>query len=83
MLEIERKFLINSDEYKRIAFAKKEIAQGYLNSDPERTVRIRIQGESGFLTIKGKSSVSGASRLEWETELPLHEARPLLNICEA
>lgn len=83
MVEIERKFLVRSDAYKTQAHAKKLIAQGYLNSDPDRTVRIRIQGESGFLTIKGKSSTSGTTRLEWETELPLFEARPLLDLCES
>lgn len=82
MIEIERKFLVTSDAFKEQAFAKNTIAQGYLNSDPERTVRIRIKGESGFLTIKGKGNASGTTRLEWETELPLVEARPLLAICE-
>lgn len=82
MFEIERKFLVTSDDYKKKSFAKQEIAQGYLNSHPERTVRIRIKGESGFLTIKGKGNESGMTRLEWETEIPLVEAKPLLAICE-
>ena len=82
MTEIERKFLVKSDAFKDEAFAKNRIQQGYLNSDPERTVRIRIKGESGFLTIKGKGNETGTTRLEWETELSLREARPLLAICE-
>ena len=82
MLEIERKFLVNSDQFKTLAFAKNHIAQGYLNSHPERTVRIRIKGESGFLTIKGKGNESGISRFEWETEIPLVEARHLIQLCE-
>lgn len=82
MLEIERKFLVNSDQFKTLAFAKNHIAQGYLNSHPERTVRIRIKGESGFLTIKGKGNESGVSRFEWETEIPLMEARHLIQLCE-
>lgn len=82
MVEIERKFLVLSDGYKLQAQAKNHIAQGYLNSNPERTVRIRIKGESGFLTVKGKGNKSGTTRLEWETELPLIEAKPLLAICE-
>jgi adenylate cyclase len=82
MLEIERKFLVTSDAFKQQAYAKNNIAQGYLNSDPERTVRIRIKGESGFLTIKGKGNESGTTRLEWETELSLMDAKPLLAICE-
>lgn len=82
MIEIERKFLVVSNNYKQEAFAKHHISQGYLNSDPERTVRIRIKGESGFLTIKGKGNESGTTRFEWETELPLIEARPLFALCE-
>ena len=82
MLEIERKFLVKSDEFKAAAFSKQQIAQGYLNSNPERTVRVRIKGESGFLTIKGISNASGTTRFEWETEISLAEAKPLLKLCE-
>jgi len=82
MLEIERKFLVTSEAFKTLAFAKNHIAQGYLNSHPERTVRIRIKGESGFLTIKGKGNETGMSRFEWETEISLMEAKPLLALCE-
>lgn len=82
MVEIERKFLVLSDVYKSQAHAKNHIAQGYLSSHPERTVRIRIKGEIGFLTVKGKGNESGTTRLEWETELSLMEAKPLLAICE-
>lgn len=82
MLEIERKFLVKSDQFKSLAFTKNHIAQGYLNSHPERTVRIRIKGESGFLTIKGKGNESGVSRFEWETEIPLIEAKHLIQLCE-
>lgn len=82
MLEIERKFLVKSDQYKTLSFTKNQIAQGYLNSHPERTVRIRIKGESGFLTIKGKGNETGVSRFEWETEIPLIEAKHLIQLCE-
>ena len=82
MIEIERKFLVLSDAYKAEVANKNQISQGYLNSNPERTVRVRIKGESGFLTIKGKGNASGTTRLEWETELPLIEAKPLLALCE-
>jgi len=82
MLEIERKFLVTSEAFKTLAFGKNHIAQGYLSSHPERTVRIRIKGESGFLTIKGKGNETGMSRLEWETEISLMEAKPLLALCE-
>ena len=82
MIEIERKFLVRSDAFKRYSTAKHHIAQGYLNSNPERTVRIRIMGEVGFLTVKGKGNETGTTRLEWETELSLMDAKPLLAICE-
>ncbi|TGD58496.1 CYTH domain-containing protein [Flavobacterium humi] len=82
MIEIERKFLVSSDAFITLAAAKNRIVQGYLNSDPERTVRIRIKGEKGFLTIKGKGNASGTTRLEWETEIALAEAEKLLALCE-
>ncbi|HNR06262.1 MAG TPA: CYTH domain-containing protein [Saprospiraceae bacterium] len=80
--EIEKKFLVTSDAYKAIALKKIRITQGYLSSVPERTVRVRIKGESGFLTIKGIGNDSGASRYEWEKEIPLAEAQELMKICE-
>lgn len=83
MTEIERKFLVDSNAYKAAATRKTLIVQGYLNSNPDRCVRVRIRGESGFLTIKGKSNESGMSRFEWETEISLSEAKPLLALCEA
>jgi adenylate cyclase len=64
MVEIERKFLVISEEFKAQAIAKNQIAQGYLNSHPERTVRIRIKGEIGFLTVKGKGNATGTTRLK-------------------
>ena len=82
MVEIERKYLVTSLDFMAQATAKFVIAQGYLNAHPERTVRIRIQGESGFLTIKGKGNETGTTRLEWETELNLTEAKSLLALCE-
>jgi adenylate cyclase len=83
MIEIERKFLVKSEEFKAISFAKNEISQGYLNSNPERTVRVRIKGNQGYLTIKGKGNETGLSRLEWEVEIPFDEAKMLLNLCES
>lgn len=82
MIEIERKFLVTSEKFKTAAFSKHQISQGYLNSNPERTVRIRIKGESGFLTIKGKNNETGMTRFEWETEIALADAKPLLSLCE-
>jgi adenylate cyclase len=82
MVEIERKFLVKNDSFKKEAFAKNHIAQGYLSSVPERTVRVRIKSEKGFLTIKGASNDSGLSRFEWEKEIPVSEAKSLLLLCE-
>lgn len=80
-MEIERKFLVKG-EYKYLAERSFRIVQGYLSSATGRTVRIRIKGDKGFITIKGKSNESGLSRYEWEKEIPLNEAEELLQLCE-
>lgn len=82
MLEIERKFLVKSADFKNQATSEENISQGFLNTDPERTVRIRIKGEKGFLTVKGKSNESGTSRFEWEKEIQKSDAEVLLQLCE-
>lgn len=82
MQEIERKFLVNSDAYKTLASKKYRIVQAFLNSDPERVVRVRLKGDKGYLTIKGKADVSGLSRFEWETEISPQDVENLLKICE-
>ena len=82
MIEIERKYLVTSFDFKNEYFAKNEIAQGYLSSNPERTVRVRIKGNKGYLTIKGIGNERGASRFEWEKEIELNEAKQLLKLCE-
>ncbi len=82
MLEIERKFLVKSNDFKEQAFTHNKIAQGYLSSIPERTVRVRIKGEKAFLTIKGIGQHGGMSRFEWENEIPIDEAIELLKLCE-
>jgi CYTH domain-containing protein len=81
-LEIERKFLVISTAYKTDAASSTKIVQGFLNTDPERTVRVRIKGDKGYLTVKGKGNVSGTSRFEWETEISLSEATSLMDLCE-
>lgn len=81
MQEIERKFLVKGD-FKPFVSTSIRIVQGYLSSVPERTVRVRIKGDKGFLTIKGISSSSGASRFEFEKEITVAEATELLQICE-
>lgn len=82
MIEIERKFLVTSFEFKNEAYAKKNIVQGYLSSNPERMVRIRTNGKDGFITIKGMGNKSGMSRFEWEKMISLEEATALLKLCE-
>jgi adenylate cyclase len=79
--EIERKFLVTGP-FLEHASKQTRIVQGYLSSVPERTVRVRIKGTQGFLTIKGIGNASGASRYEWEREIPLEDAEQLLAICE-
>ncbi len=80
--EIERKFLVTSNDYKTQAVKSQRITQGYLSSVPERTVRVRIKGDKGFITIKGIGNESGASRFEWEKEIPVEDVKELLKICE-
>jgi adenylate cyclase len=79
-VEIERKFLLIGDAWRGLG-EPVLLRQGYLSSDPERTVRVRVEGVRGVLTIKGKSS--GATRGEWEYDIPLAEATELLDrLCE-
>lgn len=78
-IEIERKFLVNGNEYKNMASSSVEMAQYYLQDAPERTVRVRVAGESAWLTIKGKSE--GCSRNEWEYPIPAADAREMIAIC--
>ena len=92
-LEIERKFLV-AGEYKSFATSSERITQGYLSSTSGRTVRVRIRGDKGYLTIKGpalssshsrpdRESLSGFTRFEWEMEIPLPDAEAMLALCEA
>lgn len=80
-IEIERKFLVKG-EYKQLASSSYRIAQGYLCTEPGRTVRVRTKGDKGYLTIKGQRSASGLSRYEWEKEIPLTDALELLQLCQ-
>jgi len=82
MLEIERKFLVSTEKFKEDAHSVTRIVQGFLNTQPERTVRIRIREGQGFITVKGKSNEEGTSRFEWEMEIPIVDAEALLKLCE-
>lgn len=79
--EIERKYLITG-EFKSKAIKSLQIKQGYLSSIPERTVRVRIQDNQGFLTIKGLNKKNSISRFEWEKEITKEEANELIQLCE-
>jgi len=79
--EIERKFLVTGSFHEE-AHRRTRVVQGYLSSVPERTVRVRITGEQGFLTIKGIGNATGMTRYEWEREIPVADAEQLLTICE-
>ena len=83
MIEIERKFLVTSEAYKTEAYKSIRIIQGFLNTDPERTVRVRLKGDKGILTVKGKSSDDGLKRFEWEKPISKDEAEALLALCES
>lgn len=83
MLEVERKFLVTSSAYKNEAKTQTRIVQGFLSTDPERTVRVRIKGEQGFLTVKGKGNDTGTTRFEWEKEISFSDATDLIDLCEA
>lgn len=79
-VEIERKFLVNDNKWRSLGKGVL-LRQGYLSSAPERVVRVRVEGESAMLTIKGRST--GATRNEWEYPIPLADAQALLDgLCE-
>lgn len=80
--EIERKFLVKSGTNIDSLGDAQRIIQGYLSSVKERTVRVRVKGDKGFLTIKGIGNASGASRYEFEKVITVDEANELFNICE-
>ena len=79
-IEIEHKFLVKNDSYRSMAVSESEIMQGFLSRAPERTVRVRVRGNKGFITIKGKGS--GAAHPEFEYEVPLDDAKQMLSMCE-
>lgn len=82
MVEIERKFSVKNTNFLVNTKESFKITQGYLNSDKNRTVRVRIKGNKGFITVKGLSSVDGLSRFEWEKEIAVKDAEALLLLCE-
>ena len=73
--EIERKFLVRGNLFKKFSIEKKHILQGYLNKDHNRTVKVRLINEVGYLTIKVRSNKEGPSRLELEKFIPISEGK--------
>ncbi|MBO4427326.1 MAG: CYTH domain-containing protein [Bacteroidales bacterium] len=81
-LEIERKYLVTSDAFKKEATGTRRMIQGYLCPNSGKTVRVRIEEEHAWLTIKGPSADGGLSRFEWEKEISEEDARALLTLAE-
>ena len=77
--EIEHKYLTVSDEYRQMAVRSHYISQGYLNTDPDRVVRIRIRDDEAFITVKGRNR--GDIRLEFEYPVPKEDAEEMLSLC--
>ncbi len=77
--EIERKFLVADDSYRSMAIYKSEIVQGYLSINPDATVRVRINGNKAFITVKSRNV--GVVRNEWEYPVDPAEARQMLETC--
>jgi CYTH domain-containing protein len=74
--EIERKYLVRSDAWRSGATGKR-YRQGYLSTEPDRTVRVRVAGDAAFLTVKGRSA--GAARAEYEYTIPREHAEEMLD----
>ncbi|MBF0230522.1 MAG: CYTH domain-containing protein [Desulfamplus sp.] len=89
-IEIERKFLVSDNSWQTSDVKGRQIKQGYLKNSPESVVRIRVAGEKGFITVKGNINNNQIqnqknhtlSRLEFEYEIPLQDAREMLGLCE-
>jgi CYTH domain-containing protein len=86
-LEIERKFLVVDDSYKRMAIGHYTITQGYICRESGRTVRIRLKKDSdgtrtAILTIKGKPAEGMLGRFEWEKKIDWEDAQELLKLCQ-
>lgn len=80
-IEIERKFLVVGEAWKRESIGKQTIKQGYLSKDPDRTVRVRVKDDRAYLTIKSRPNENGFSRFEWEKEIDVVDAEQLLALC--
>ena len=81
-MEIERKYLVTSDCYKKLAVARYHIRQGYISREKTGTVRVRITDDKAYLTINGKPAAGHFARYEWEKEIDVQEAEELMKLCQ-
>jgi len=79
-VEIERKYLVKKEKL-NLPEQGKKLVQGYLWSDPNKSLRIRIADTQAFLTIKSGNDI--LKRAEFEYEIPLYDAKELLQMCDA
>lgn len=79
--EIERKFLVTSDDFMQMAAKRYSIWQGYLCKEPGKTIRLRIRDKQAFLTIKSSQLREGIGKFEWEREIDLADAEELKLLC--
>lgn len=79
--EIERKFLVKG-EFKHLAISSNYIVQGYLFADKNKSIRVRLRGDKGYITIKSTLENSSVTRNEWEYEIPAPQVNEMLRICE-
>lgn len=77
--EIERKYLVADNSYESMAISSTRICQGYLSDDPDATVRVRIRGDHAYITVKSRNH--GATRNEWEYEIPVADAEEMIDRC--
>ena len=77
-IEIERKFLVKSTDFIKLAIKYHKITQAYISRSKDANVRVRLMDDVGFITIKGKSDENKMSRKEWEFEIPKEEAIELI-----
>jgi len=75
--EIERKFLVVNESWRDAVESEAHLMQGYLSEGGGATVRVRVKGDAGFLTIKGR--MQGISRSEYEYEIPVADAKAMLD----
>jgi adenylate cyclase len=78
--ETERKFLVKS-EFRHLATREIKMVQSYLTIDPQKTIRLRIADEKAFITVKSKPKLNSITRNEWETEIPVDDAKEMMTIC--